>query len=251
MSFTLKNKVALVTGSSKGLGKAINKKFAEAGAKVVVNFYNGEEKAQETYDELKAMGAEVLMIRADATDEKQVNALVAEVEAKHGPIDILVPNATPDQPQKSIEDYSWDDYMSMINFFVKSPFLLTRAVLPNMKERQSGRIISIASEVYEKSVGNFSAYVATKGAQLGWTRSMATELAPWGITVNSVCPGWIPVERHEQDCQKVKDEYLAGIPLNRWGKPQDVANTIQFLASDEASFITGENIMISGGNSHF
>ena len=139
----------------------------------------------------------------------------------------------------------------MINFFVKSPFLLTRAVLPKMKERQSGRIISIASEVYEKSVGNFSAYVATKGAQLGWTRSMATELAPWNITVNSVCPGWIPVERHEKDCQKVKDEYLAGIPLNRWGKPQDVANTIQFLTSDEASFITGENIMISGGNSHF
>lgn len=251
MSFSLENKVALVTGSSKGLGKAINKRFAKAGAKVIVNYCHSECTAQETFDELVAMGAEALMIRADVTDEAQVNEMVAEIEEKLGPIDILIPNATPDQPQKPIEEYSWDDYMSMINFFIKSPYLLTKAVLPSMKKRKTGRIISIASEVYEKSVGNFSTYVSAKGAQLGWTRSMATELAPWSITVNSVCPGWIPVERHEKDPQDIKDAYLSGIPLQRWGKPQDVASTIHFLASDDASFITGENIMVSGGNSHF
>ena len=135
----------------------------------------------------------------------------------------------------------------MLDFFVKSPYLLTRATLAHMKKQKFGRIINITSEVFHQSVGNFSAYVAAKGAQIGWSRSMATELAPHGITVNTIAPGWIPVERHEKDPQEVKDAYLASIPARRWGTPEDVANAAVYYASNEASFITGQTLCVNGG----
>ena len=177
--------------------------------------------------------------------------MVATTEEKFGPIDILVVNATPDQPHKPIEDYDWAFYQQMLDFFIKSPFLLARAVLPEMKRRRQGRIINIGSEVYQLGVGDFSAYVAAKGGQAGWTRSMATELAPWNITVNLVSPGWIPGERHENDPQEDKDRYRAAIPLNRWGTPADVAAAVLYLASQEASFITGQNLCVNGGKTYF
>ena len=173
--------------------------------------------------------------------------MCSEIAGELGPVDTVVVSATPDQPQKPIEEYHWDFYQSMLDFFVKSPYLLTRAVLPHMKERRFGRIINIGSEVFQRGVGNFSAYVAAKGAQNGWTRSMATELAPFGITVNMISPGWIPVERHENDPQELKDGYRALIPADRWGVPEDVGGAVVFLASDQASFITGQNICINGG----
>ena len=248
MSFKLKNKVALVTGSSKGLGKAIALKLAEAGAKVAINYCNNIEKAELAFSELKAISAEGMLVRADVSKKEEVDSLVKEVEATLGQIDIVVCNATPAQPQKSIEEYSWQDYMNMIDFFIKSPYLLSQAILPSMKARKYGRFINICSEVYGSSVPNFSAYVAAKGGQLGWTRSMASELAPWNITVNAVSPGWIPVERHEMDPQDAKDAYLKTVPLGHWGKPEDVANAVLYFASDEAGFVTGDNINVCGYN---
>ena len=118
-----------------------------------------------------------------------------------------------------------------------------------MKKKKWGRIINITSEVYQLSVAPFSAYVAAKGGQIGWSRSMAKELAPFGITVNMIAPGWIPVERHEKDPQEMKDGYFAAIPMGRWGKPEDVANSAIYYASEEASFVTGQTICVNGGNS--
>jgi 3-oxoacyl-[acyl-carrier protein] reductase len=125
--------------------------------------------------------------------------------------------------------------------------LLTKAVLPWMKQQRRGRIISIGSEVVARGVPNFTAYVAAKGGQNGFHRSLATEVAPWGITVNMISPGWIPVERHENDPQDVKDGYLAGVPMGRWGVPGDLAGAVVFLASDSASFVTGQNLHVNGG----
>ena len=158
-----------------------------------------------------------------------------------------MPNATPEQPQKRIEEYEAGFYREMYDFFVMSPFYLARAVLPGMKSRGNGRIINVTSEVFHCSVPEFSAYVAAKGGQIGWSRSMATELAPYGITVNTVAPGWIPTERHQDETNEKKEEYLKTIPLGRWGTPDDVGHAVNYLASEEASFVTGQTLCVNGG----
>ena len=168
--------------------------------------------AEKALADFKAKGIETVLIKADATTEEGVDKIFTETEKHLGPVDIVVVNATPDQPQKTIEDYDWAFYQSMLDFFVKSPFLLTRRALPHMKQQKYGRIINITSEVYHRSLSPFSAYVAAKGGQIGWSRSMARELAPYGITVNMVSPGWIPVERHDKDPEEMKLEYLKQIP---------------------------------------
>ncbi len=239
--------VALITGSSKGLGKAMAFALGAKGYAVAINYCNGREKAEETFAEFSAAGHEGMLIQANAIDPDDVNRMCAEVSAELGPIDVIVPNATGPQPLKPIEEYDWDFYQEMLDFFIKSPYLLARACLPHMKEARWGRIINIGSEVYDRGVAPFSAYVAAKGGQRGWTRSMANELAPWNITVNMISPGWIPVERHEDDPAELKAEYLAGVPLGRWGVPDDIGAACGFLASEEAGFITGQTLVVNGG----
>lgn len=247
MAFSLENRVALVTGSSTGLGKAMAFALSKAGAKVAFNYYNNQTRAEQTFAEFEAAGGTGTLIRADVTDEEQVAMLVQQVVSELGPIDILIPNATPDQPLKTIEEYDWAFYQSMIDFFIKSPFLLCRACLPHMKQQRWGRIINIISEVYMLGVAPFTAYVTAKGGQIGFSRSLATELAPFGITVNMIAPGWIPVERHEKDPQSMKDAYFETIPMGRWGIPEDVGGAAVFYASEEASFVTGQCFAINGG----
>lgn len=245
--FDLTGRVALVTGSTTGLGKAMALALGQAGAKVALNYANNQSRAEKAFAEFKAAGCEGALFRGSVVDEVEVKRLVDDVAKTLGPIDILVFNATPDQPQKPIEEYDWAFYQSMLDFFIKSPFLLTRACLPHLKQQKWGRIINIGSEVVARGVPNFSAYVAAKGGQNGWTRSMSGELAPHGITVNMIAPGWIPVERHENDPQELKDGYRALIPANRWGLPEDLGGAVVFLASDAASFITGQNLHVNGG----
>lgn len=249
MSFSLAGRTALVTGNSTGLGKAIGLALGRAGAKVPVNFANNRQRAEQTLAEYRAAGIETALVQADVTSESGVANLVRETESALGPIDILVLNATCEQPLKPFEEYDWAFYQLMLDFFLKSPFLLTQQLLPRWKKQKWGRIINITSEVFQLSVAPFSAYVAAKGAQVGWSRSMSRELAPHGITVNMVAPGWIPVERHEKDPQAVKDAYLATIPMKRWGEPNDVAQAVLYLASDEAAFVTGQTLCVNGGNS--
>ncbi len=245
--FSLEGRTALVTGSTTGLGLAIAESLGAAGAKVALNYFNDQRRAEAAYERYRSQGAEGCLVRGSVIDATDVDRIVAEVEATLGGIDILVVSATPDQPHRPIEEYDWAFHQSMIDYFIKSPYLLARAVLPRMKERHWGRIVNLGSEVLTRGVGNFSPYLAAKGGQNGWNRSMATELAPWGITVNMVSPGWIPVERHEKDPQSEKDEYLAQIPMGRWGVPRDVGGIVTFLAGDAASFVTGQNIHVNGG----
>lgn len=247
MSVSVKDRVVLITGSTTGLGKSMALAFARAGAKVVMNYYNNKPRAEAAFAELQSLGTPCMLTQADATSQSDVDALYATISNTLGPVDILIPNATPDQPLKPIEEYDWAFYQSMIDFFLKSPFLLSRACLPHMKKQKWGRIINITSEVFSLGVAPFTAYVAAKGSQVGFSRSLASELAPFGITVNMISPGWIPVERHEKDPQEMKDMYLATIPAGRWGTPQDVASAAIYLASEEASFITGQTIAVNGG----
>jgi len=247
MAISLQGRVALVTGNSTGLGKAIGLALGKAGARVPVNFFNNEARAKATLAEYEAAGIATCLAKSDVTSEAGVEALFAEAEKRLGPVDIIVPNATCEQPLKPIEEYDWAFYQSMLDFFVKSPYLLARRGLPHMKRQKWGRFVNITSEVFQRSVAPFSAYVAAKGAQIGWSRSMSRELAPFGITVNMVAPGWIPVERHEKDPQAEKDAYKALIPMQRWGVPADVGEAVLYFASEEAGFVTGQTICVNGG----
>jgi 3-oxoacyl-[acyl-carrier protein] reductase len=245
----LTDKVALVTGASRGLGKVIAKTLGARGAKVAVNYFGSPDLAAQTVAEIKSAGGRAHAFRADVRDEGDVARTVAEVEKTLGPVDILVLNATGPQPFRSIEELTWRDCLDQLEFFVKSPVLFVKAVVGGMKARRYGRIINIGSEVLEKGVPKFSNYVAAKGAQLGLTRSWAMELAEFGITVNLVAPGWIPTERHATDPEDMKQAYAAAVPMKRMGVPEDIGAAVAFLASDGANFITGQKLSVNGGNS--
>jgi 3-oxoacyl-[acyl-carrier protein] reductase len=229
------------------LGAAIARSLAESGAAVALNYFGSSEKAQALAAELTKAGGRAAAFRADVRDEQQVTQMVAAVEARFGPIDILVINATGPQPMLRLEDLTWRACLDQLEFFVKSPVILVQATLAQMKRRHFGRIIQIGSEVFELGIPQFSNYVSAKGAQLGLSRSWARELAPFQITVNTVSPGWIPTERHANDPQAAKNAYAAEVPLRRMGVPADVGDAVAFLASDAANFVTGQNIAVNGG----
>lgn len=248
MTINLENKVALVTGSSTGLGLEIALELGRCGAYVALNYSGNEARGKKALSKLKAEGLKGGLYRADVTNAESINRMVKNIEHDAGaPIQILVPCATGPQPPLPIEEYSWEIYQEMVDFFIKSPFLLTQATIKGMKKEKWGRIINLGSEVFEAAVGNFSAYVAGKGGQKGWTYSMATELAPFGVTVNIISPGWIPTERHAGTPKKELDEYEKTIPIGRWGKPKDITSTVAWLASEQASFITGQTVCVNGG----
>lgn len=248
MEHDLRDKVALVTGASRGLGAAIALKLAACGARAAINYFASPQKARQVHDRIRQDGGTAEMFLADVRDEDAVATMVSQVTNTLGPIDILVINATGPQPFVKLEDLTWRRCLDQLEFFVKSPLLLVKAVLPSMKERRYGRIINIGSEVFERGVPAFSNYVSAKGAQLGLTRSWAMELAPWGITVNLVAPGWVPTERHAGDSQEAKDAYAAAVPMRHMGEPEDVAEAVAFLASDGARFVTGQKLSVNGGN---
>jgi 3-oxoacyl-[acyl-carrier protein] reductase len=241
--------VALVTGSSRGLGAAIARRLARDGIVVAVNGLLGDARALEVVHTIRDDGGIADAFSADVTDEQQVAELVAAIADRLGPIDVLVLNATGPQPEAPVTDVPWADHLAQLNFFVKSPVLLGRAVLPMMQTRRFGRIVNVDSEVVHRPPPGRSAYATAKSAQLGLTRSWARELAPFGITVNTVAPGFVPVERHAGVSVEIRNAYLASVPAGRMGTPGDVAHTVSFLASEEAGFVTGQRIVVDGGRS--
>lgn len=245
--FTLENRVALVTGSSTGLGKETAACLGRAGAKIAINYANNKKRASPLLLNFMKWVSLPNSFRQTLRAPEDIDSMATAIEQSLGPIDIAVLNATPAQPLKPIEEYDWDFHQQMLDFFVKSPYLLARRLLPGMKERKYGRLINITSEVFLLGVAPFSAYAAAKGGQTGWSRSMANELAPHGITVNMVAPGWVPTERHKDDPQEDKDGYIQTVPMGRWGKPDDVGWAVTYFASDEASFVTGQTIAVNGG----
>lgn len=246
--FRLDGRVALVTGGSKGLGRQMAYDLGRAGARVAVNYLNSQEAAEETLAQLQSNDAPCCLVRGDATDPDDVARMCSQTREQLGPIDVLVVNATCPQPELPLEEYDWEFFQTMHNFFVKSPVLLMEHCLPHMKQQRWGRIIHITSEVFHLGNAPFSAYVSAKGGQVGLARSTARELAPFGVTVNMVAPGWIPVERHADYSQEQKDAYEAHIPAGHFGTPEDVAPAVVYLASEAASFVNGQTISVNGGN---
>ena len=241
-------RVALVTGSSRGLGKAIARRLARDGLAVAVNGL-ADAQAREVAQAIRSEGGTAGAFTADVTDERQVAELVAAVAASLGPVGVLVLNATGPQPEAPLADVAWQDHLAQLDFFVKSPVLLGRAVVAGMRAKRYGRIIQIDSEVADRPPPGRTAYATAKSAQIGLARSWARELAPSGITVNTVAPGFIPVERHADGKPETRSAYLSSVPAGRMGTPGDIAHAVSFLASEGAGFITGQRIIVDGGRS--
>ena len=242
-------RVALVTGSSRGLGVAIARRLAGDGFAVAVNGRPGDDGVAAVARTIRDDGGTAEGFCADVTDEDQVAGLVAAITDALGPVDVLVLNATGPQPEAPVTEVAWADHAAQLDFFVKSPVLLGRAVLPGMQARRYGRVVHIDSEVAHRPPPGRSAYAAAKNAQIGLARSWARELAPFGITVNTVAPGFIPVERHADVPNEVRRTYLASVPAGRMGTPGDIAHAVSFLASGGAGFVTGQRIVVDGGRS--
>jgi 3-oxoacyl-[acyl-carrier protein] reductase len=242
-------RTALVTGASRGLGAAVSAALARDGMSVALNFVRDHTTAEALRGRIVAEGGRAGVFRANVTDEDEVDDLCARVEDAFGGIDILVLNATGPQPDIPVEELHWQDVLAQLEFFVKSPLLLTRKVVPGMKERGYGRIVHIGSDVVHLGPPECSAYVAAKSAQLGLARSWAREFGAHGITVNVVAPGWIPTDRHDGVPAAIMEEYARRVPIGHLGSPADIGEAVAFLASDRAAFITGQTLTVNGGNS--
>jgi len=240
----LSNRVAIVTGSGRGIGRAIALKLAEVGATVVVNDIG--ETAQGVAEEIRAMNRQSLAILADVSLSPDVARLVEETVATYGKIDVLVNNAgiARDQLLLRMSDEDWDKVLA-VN--LKSVFLCTRAVLRRMTKQRWGRIISIASIVGIVGNPGQANYASAKAGIIGFTRTIAKEVASRGITVNAIAPGFIDTEMTQRLQENWKQELKKQIPLGYFGSPHDVAEAVAFLASEEARYITGQVLNVDGG----
>lgn len=242
----LTGKCAVVTGASRGIGRAIALQLASEGAKVVVNYSGSEQKAQEVVEEIKANGGEAIAVQANVADTDSVQNLMKTALDTYGSIDILVNNAgiTRDNLLMRMKEQEWDD---VIDTNLKGVFNCIQKATPQMLRQRSGAIINLSSVV--GAVGNpgQTNYVATKAGVIGLTKSAARELASRGITVNAVAPGFIVSDMTDALSDELKEQMLTQIPLARFGQDTDIANTVAFLASDKAKYITGQTIHVNGG----
>ena len=242
----LDGKVALVTGASRGIGRAIALKLAAEGAKVAINYAGNTAKAEEVKAEIEKNGGEAILVQADVADSAAVEAMVNATVEAFGQIDILVNNAgiTRDGLLMRMKD---EDFDAVINTNLKGVFYCTKLVSKLMMKKRSGRIINMASVVGLMGNAGQTNYAAAKAGVIGFSKSAAKELAARGITVNMVAPGFIDTDMTAAMTDKAKEMTLTGIPLNRMGTPEDVANAVAFLVSDNASYITGQVINVDGG----
>ena len=242
----LKDKCAVVTGASRGIGKAIAKKLASLGANIVLNYRSNDEEALKVQKEILNMGVNAILYKCDISDSESVLEMVKEAKEKFGKIDIMINNAgiTRDTLILRMKE---EDFDKVIDVNLKGVFNCLKAITPIMVKQKEGKIINLSSVV--GLVGNAGQvnYAASKAGVIGMTKSLAKEVGSRGITVNAVAPGFIDTDMTDVLGEKFKEETKKNIPLKRLGKPEDVANVVAFLASDEAAYVTGQVMNVDGG----
>lgn len=243
----LESRVAVVTGASRGLGKEMARSLAAAGAAVAL-VARAEGLLQEIAADIRKQGGKVEVLIADVTDETGISAVARRVEEKLGVCDILVNNAGINN-RKPIEDFTLAEWNEILAVNLTGPFLMSRAFVPGMKKNRFGRILNLTSTLSHVSLPNRTGYSSTKAGLLGFTKSLALELAPFNITVNGISPGPFDTERN----QPLKEDpeqnalFTSRIPLGRWGKAEEIGPLVVYLCSEQAGFITGTDIVIDGG----
>ncbi|MDO5597068.1 MAG: 3-oxoacyl-[acyl-carrier-protein] reductase [Acidaminococcus sp.] len=243
---TLVGKVALVTGGSRGIGRAVALKLAENGADVAINYAGNTAAAEEVKAAIEKMGRKAMLVQGSVADTDGVQALVNQVVKELGRLDILINNAgiTRDGLLMRMKEADWD---AVLETNLKGVFNCSKAVMRTMMKQKSGRIVNMASVVGEMGNAGQANYAAAKAGVIGFTKSLAKEVASRGITVNAVAPGFIATDMTKVLTDDQKAEMARSIPLGRAGQPEDVANAVLFLVSDEAAYITGQVLNVDGG----
>jgi 3-oxoacyl-[acyl-carrier protein] reductase len=245
-NLSLENKVAIVTGGSRGIGRAIALEFAARGAAVVVNYNKSPEAAEEVVKQIQTSGGKAAAFQADVSDFKQAEALVKFSIDTFSGLDILVNNAgiTRDQLIMMMPEADWD---AVINTNLKSTFNCSKAAVKHMMRKRTGRIVSIASVAGQMGNPGQTNYSASKGGQIAFTKALAREVAARNITVNAIAPGFVDTEILDAMSPETLEAALKLVPLARKGKPEEIAYAAAFLASDEAAYITGQVLGVDGG----
>ena len=243
---TLAGQVALVTGASRGIGRAIALELGSKGAKVAVNYAGSKEKALEVVKEIEEMGSTAIAIQADVTSQEAIDEMFKIIEEKLGTVNILVNNAgiNKDSLLMRMKEEDWDQ---VLNTNLKGVFLCTKKVIRSMMKERKGKIINISSVVGISGNIGQSNYAAAKAGVIGFTKTMALELAARGIQVNAIAPGFIATDMTEKIPEGIKEEIIKKIPLQRLGKPEDIAGVASFLAGPQGDYITGQVICVDGG----
>ena len=242
---SLDGAVVVVTGASRGLGRAIAEELGSGGAKVVINYSSSKEPAEEAAESISSNGGEAIVVQADVSDPEQAQKLIDETVEKFGRVDVLVNNAGINI-DKTLKKLSVEDWDKVIQVDLNSAFYTVHAALPHMMEQGSGKIVNMSSFVGEAGNVGQANYAAAKAGLLGFTKTAAQELARYGITVNAICPGFIETDMVANIPEEAREKLLKTVPLGRFGQPEEVARAVRFVVED-ADYMTGQSLDINGG----
>lgn len=245
---TLRGKVALVTGASRGIGAAAAVRLAQGGAAVVVNYHQNREAAQKVLDAVQAGGGHGMIFQADVRDKSQIAAMVTAAKAKFGAIDVLVNNAYFPFQVSPLHEISWEKFHEAIDHELSAFYHCVQACLPDMKEKKAGKIIVVSTRLAQQPLPRMGAYAAAKSALESMANTMAIELGPLGVAVNVVTPAFTLTDASMIMPEAFRERVKETRPLKKHLYPEDVAGAIAFLAGDEANMLTGSHILITGGS---